>query len=175
MGLGEKNIEIYKNLSPADRAAYNRALLGENLDATFAMALEREDLSRCGGCTLKALEQVFTPDQLKSTYYNPKDALIRKDPRMKAALREFADKMRAAGFAYIDPDEVETDIRARLVAITGPGSPLVESMSPEQQSALKKLQELERRVAVLAFKLQEDIFDPVEEKIEKELYPRDLQ
>ena len=68
-------MQIFQKLSPADQVAYNRALLGENSDATFAVGLELENFSRCGGCTLKAIEQVFKPEQLKGTYYNPKDAL----------------------------------------------------------------------------------------------------
>jgi hypothetical protein len=96
VGLGERNIEIYKHLSPADQVAYNRALFGENTDATFAVGLEAENFSRTGGCTRKAIEQVFEPEQLKATYYNPKDALINKDPRMKAALRKYAAEMRKA-------------------------------------------------------------------------------
>jgi hypothetical protein len=164
-GLGERNIQMYKNLSPADQVAYNRALLGENTDATFAVGLETENFARTGGCTRKAIEEVFKPDQLKTTYYNPKDALINKDPRMKAALRTYAREMRKAGFNYNHPDEVEPDIRGAAGALTGGGRLLVESMSPEQLTALKNLQEYERRVAALNFKLSEEIFDPVEEKI----------
>ncbi|MGH8642997.1 MAG: hypothetical protein ACREX4_00500 [Gammaproteobacteria bacterium] len=175
VGLGERNVQIYKNLSPADQVAYNRALLGENTDASFAVGLEIENFSRCGGCTLTAIEQVFTPDQLKATYYNPKDALINKDPRMRAALRKYADEMRKAGFDYDHPDEVETDIRDRLYAITGGGTVPVEKLSPEQLAALKKLQDLELRVAVISFDLQEEIFDPVEEQIEKEMFAREVK
>jgi hypothetical protein len=174
-GFGERNIQLYKNLSPADQVAYNRALLGENTDATFAVGLETENFSRTGGCTRKAIEQVFKPEQLKATYYNPKDALINKDPRMKAALRQYAREMRKAGFSYNHPDEVEPDIRERLAALTSGGRLLVENMSPEQSAALKELQEYERRVAALDFKLAEEIFDPVEEKITRELYPRKIQ
>ena len=43
VGLGKKNIEAFKKLSPADQVAYNRALLGENTSATFAVALEIVD------------------------------------------------------------------------------------------------------------------------------------
>jgi hypothetical protein len=174
-GLGEQNIQIYKNLSPADQAAYNRALLGENTDATFAVGLETENFSRTGGCTLKAIEQVFKPDQLKATYYNPKDALINKDPRMQAALRIYAREMRRAGFNYNHPDEVEDDIRERLAALTNGGRIPVEKMSPEQLAALKDLQDYERRAAALNFQLSEKIFDPVEEKITREMYPRKVQ
>lgn len=175
VGLGQQNVDIFKNLSPADQVAYNRALLGENTDATLAVGLEIENFARCGGCTLQAIEQVFEPEQLKSTYYNPKDAMINKDPRMKAALREFSEKMRDAGFDYNHPDDVETDIRNRLAEITGGATIPVEQMTPEQLAALKKLQEYERRVAVIAFELQEDIFEEVEEQIEKELYPREVK
>jgi hypothetical protein len=172
IGLGERNVEIFKKLSPSDQAAYNRALLGNNVTATFATSLEAENFSRCGGCTLEAIKKVFKPEQLKSTYYNPKDALINKDPRMKAALRSYSEKMRAAGLDYNHPDQVETDIIKRLEAILGGGTPPVDKLSPEQLAALKKLQELERRAAKANLTLQTELFDPVEEQIEKEMYAR---
>ena len=172
VGLGERNVQIYKNLSPADQVAYNRALFGENTDATFAVGLEKENFSRTGGCTRKAIEQVFEPEQLKATYYNPKDALVNKDPRMQAALRYYGREMRKDGFEYNHPDEVEPDIRGRLAAITNGGTIPVEKMSPEQRAALKKLQDYERRVAAKNFQLQKEVFEPVEEKILEELFAR---
>ncbi len=175
VGLGERNVHIYKNLSPADQVAYNRALFGENTDATLAVGLETENFSRTGGCTRKAIEQVFEPEQLKATYYNPKDALINKDRRMKAALRYYAREMRKAGFDYDHPDEVEPDIRERLAALTSGGTIPVEKMSPEQRAALKKLQDYERRVAAKNFELEEEVFDPVEAKIEKEMFARKVK
>jgi hypothetical protein len=175
VGLGERNIQIFKNLSPADQVAYNRALFGENSGATFAVGLETENFSRCGGCTLEAINQVFAPEQLQATFYNPLDALVNKDPRMKAALRKYVTEMRKQGFDYNHPDEVEADIRDRLYAITGGGTIPVEAMSPEQRAALRELQDYERRVAVANLKLQEEIFDPVEERIEKELFAREVK
>jgi hypothetical protein len=175
VGLGDRNVEIFKNLSPADQVAYNRALLGENTDATFAVGLELENFARCGGCTLQAVKQVFTPEQLKATYYNPLDALINNDPRMKTALREYANKMHKAGFDYNHPDEVEPDIMQRLYAVTGGGTIPLGKLSPDRLAALKKLQELERRVAVVSFQLQEELFEPVEEKIEKELFAEKVE
>lgn len=175
VGLGERNVQIYKNLSGADQVAYNRALFGENTDATFAVEIEGEDFSRCGGCTRKAIEQVFKPEQLKPNYYNPKDALINKDKRMKAALQKYGAAMRDAGFDYKHPDQVEPDVRERLNAITDGGKLPPDKLSPDQQTALKKLQEYERRVAKKNVELQVEIFDPVEDQIEKELFSRDVK
>jgi hypothetical protein len=175
IGLGTQNIEIFKKLSPADQVAYNRALLGENTDATFAVSLENENFSRCSGCTLEAIKQVFSDEQRSATYYNPKDAIINKDPRMKAALRKYTEKMREAGFDYTHPDQVQLDIEKRLDGIlSGPPVPF-EKLSNEQQTALKKLQEYELRAAKLSVKLQEEIYDPVEEQISKEMYSRKVQ
>ena len=42
VGLGERNVNVFKTLSPASQSAYNRALLGQNTDATFAIGLERQ-------------------------------------------------------------------------------------------------------------------------------------
>ena len=175
VGLGERNVDSYKNLSPADQVAYNRSLFGQNIDATFAVGLETENFSRTDGCTRKAIEEVFDPEQLKASYYNPKDALINKDSRMKGALRVYAREMRKAGFDYNHPDEVEPDIRERLNALTAGGTIPVEKMSPVQLAALKELQNYERGVAVVDFDLAQRIFDPVEEKIEKEMYARDVK
>jgi hypothetical protein len=175
VGLGERNVQIFRALSPADRVAYNRALLGEDVSATLAVALEIEDLSRTGGCTRKAVEQVFKPEQLKASHYNPQDALIRNDPRMKAAIALWQRAMKKAGFDYAHPDEVEPDLRNRLNALTEGGKLLVTKMSPDQKAALRKLQDFERAVAVKSFKMQEEVLDPVEERIQKELFSRKVQ
>lgn len=172
VGLGKQNIRIYENLSPADQVAYNYTLFGENTEATFAVGLEIENFSQTGGCTRKAIEQVFSPEQLKVTYYNPLDAMINEDSRMTGALKEFSDEMRKAGFDYGHPDDVEPDIRKRLYAITGGATIPVEKLSPEAQAALKELQAYEHAVAVLTFELERKIVDPVEDRIEKELYAR---
>jgi hypothetical protein len=175
VGLGDKNVSIYRNLSPADQVAYSRALLGENTDATFAVGLDIEDFSRTGGCTRKAIEQVFEPEQLKEAYNNPLDVLIKNDPRMRTAYQKYAEEMREAGFDYTDPEEVEADVRSRLDAITGGSTIPIEQMSPEQLAALKKLQEYERRVSVLNFELEEELIEPIKEKIEEELFAREVQ
>jgi hypothetical protein len=173
VGLGERNVQVFKSLPSPDQAAYNRALFGGG--ASFALALETENLHRTGGCTRKSIEQVFRPEQLESNYYNPQNALIRADPRMKAALRKYAAEMKKAGFDYTHPDDVEPEVRARLAAITSDGTVAVEKMSSEQRAQLAKLQDFERRVAATDYKLQEELITPVEERIQKELFARKVQ
>jgi hypothetical protein len=175
VGLGERNVSIYKALSAADQVAYNRALWGRDTEATFAVALERENFSNTGGCTRKAVERVFTAKQMEASYYNPKDDLINKDPRMKAALRKYAIEMRKAGFDYAHPDDVAPDILKRLLALTQDRTLAPDKMTPNQLKALKSLQDFERRVGKKNFELRENLLDPVEAQIEKELYARAVQ
>jgi hypothetical protein len=175
VGLGERNVQIFRSLSPADQVAYNRALLGEDVTSTFAVALENEDLSRTGGCTRKAAAETFKPDQLKASHYNPLDAHINKDPRMKAALGYWQREMKKAGFDYGHPDEIEPDLRNRLSALTEGGKLLAAKMSPDQKAALRKLQDFERVVAVKSHKMHEEVLTPVEERIQEELFSRKVQ
>jgi hypothetical protein len=175
VGLGDRNVQIFRKLSSADQVAYNRALLGDDLSSTFAVALETEDLSRTGGCTRKALTETFKPDQLKASHYNPQDALINKDPRMKSALESWQREMKKAGFEYGHPDEIEPDLRNRLSALTEGGKLLVSKMSADQKAALRKLQDFERLVAAKSFKMSEDMLKPIEEKIQEELFSRKVQ
>jgi hypothetical protein len=168
IGLGKQNVEIFQNLSVADQVAYNRTLFGDNSHATFAVAIETEDFSRTGGCTLAAIEQVFTPEQLSTTYLNPKDALIEQDPRMITALADFTECLRAEGFDYTHEREVEPDLKRRLYEITG-GAP-VESLSADAQAALTELQGEERALAVVVYECEVRILEPVEDRIESELF-----
>ncbi len=175
VGLGERNVQIFRGLSASDQNAYNRALLGANLNATLAIVLETENLSQSGGCTRKALEQVFKPEQLKASHYNPQDALINRDPRMRAALNFWRREMKKSGFEYNHPDEIEPDLRSRLAALTDGGRVLVRQMTPEQRDGLRKLQDFERSVAAKSFRLQEEVLTPVEERIQQELFVRKPQ
>jgi len=175
VGLGERNVQYFRGLPAAEQAAYNRALLGETTNVTFATAIEMENFSATGGCTRKAVEQVFKPEQLSATYYNPQDALINNHPRMRAALAEFAREMKKAGFDYAHPDQVEPDVRARLAALTNGGTILESAMTSEQKAALKRLQDYELAVAVKTWQLQEEVLKPIEERIQMELFSRPVQ
>jgi hypothetical protein len=175
VGLGERNVQVFKSLSPADQAAYNRALFGDNPDASFAVALETENLAQTGGCTRKAIDQIFKPEETKPSYYNPQNAFINSDPRMKTALRKFVIEMKKSGFDYNHPDDVEPDIRSQLAALTSNSTIRVDQMTAQQRSEFRKLQDYERRVATKTFELQEKLLTPVEEQIQQELFARKVQ
>jgi hypothetical protein len=168
IGLGEQNVRIYQNLSPADQVAYSQTLFGEHPDATLAVALEAEDLSRTGGCTRAAIEKFFTLEQMSSTYVNPFDVLIDQDPRMIEANARFAECMRAAGFEYNHVKDVEVDLRKKLDTVTG-GAPL-EALSPDALAALQELQSYERGAAAAAVNCEERFLDPVANQVEREYY-----
>jgi len=172
VGLGQRNSDIFLHLSHANQVAYNRKLLGEYIGMTFAVTLEAENFSRTGGCTREAIVQVFKPDELQASYYNPKDILFNKDPRMKTALKKYATEMRNSGFDYNHPDEVELDIERRLALITNGGTIPLTSLSPKKATELKSLQKFEREVTQKSFELEDRYIEPIDEKLENELYSR---
>jgi len=168
IGLGEQNVQIFMNLSPADQVAYSHALFGEHPDATFAVALETEDFSRTGGCTRSAIQKFFTPEQMNATFLNPFDALVDKDPRMVAANSKYAGCLRAAGYEYNHERDIEPDLRKKLDTITS-GQPL-EALSSDAMSALTNLQNYERGLASAATDCERQYLDPVADQVERELY-----
>jgi hypothetical protein len=168
IGLGEQNVQIFMNLSPADQVAYSHSLFGEHPDATFAVALETEDFSRTGGCTRSAIEKFFTPEQMSSSFLNPFDALVDKDPRMVKANAEYASCLGDAGFEYNHEKEIEPDLRKRLDTVTG-GQPL-EALSSDARTALTDLQNYERALASAATDCERRYLDPVADQVERELY-----
>jgi len=168
IGLGEQNVQIFNSLSVADQVAYNRTLLGENIDETFASALEAEDFSQTGGCTRVAVEQAFSSDEVTAAYYNPKDALIEQDPRVIAAIAEWAKCMRTAGFDYNNPEEIEPELEERLDAILDDAPP--EALSSEAQAELTELQGEEKAIAVADLECEAQFIVPAIEQVETELY-----
>ena len=110
-----------------------------------------------------------------ATYFNPMDAMVDKDPRMKAALREYAETMREEGFNYDYPDDVKRDLENRLDAITDGRTIPLAKLSADRLASLKELQEYERRVAPFTLEVEEEVLDPVEERIQKEMFSRDVK
>lgn len=156
LGLGRENMRIFESLSPTNQIAYNRALLGEDTTATFAVSLEAEDFSKTGGCTRAAVEQAFQEEELGAAYLNPGDALIAQDQRVIAATAKWADCLRDAGFTYNNPEEIEPDLKTRLAAASG--------------DALIELQGEERALAVADFTCAEEFIEPAVHQVETELY-----
>ncbi len=168
LGLGQQNIAIFNGLSEADQVAYNRSLLGENLDATFVQTLESEDFSQTGGCTRQAVEAVFSSEELNASYINPKDVLMAQDPRMVAAVADWSGCMRDAGFDYNNPEEIEPDLREQLKTITGGAAP--DTMTGSDKDALVELQGAEKAIAVASITCGEEHIEPAVKEIETELY-----
>lgn len=170
IGLGDQNRRILDGLSETDQVAYERTLWGENTDATFAFGLESEDFSRTGGCTRSAIEQVFDPDELAATYFNPADALILLDPRAQAALDEFAACMSDAGFAYRHPDDVDIDLQLRYDTLVQGRSP--DELTAVEAAELAALQEEERAVTAASDTCELRHLEPVLDRIEEEFFGR---
>lgn len=157
-GRGEQNTRIREALGEAERAAYDRALLGDEGKVSLARALEDEDLSETGGCTRVAVEPLFDPEELLGTYVNPVDVRFEQDPRLATAIDAWSACVGEAGYDYAHPDDITDELLERLDAV---GS---------DAAALAELQGEERAVAVVATACEEEHIAPVEEIIETEIY-----
>ncbi len=168
VGLGEENAAILGSLSETDQDAYRRTLWGDNQEATLAYALELEDFSRTGGCTREAAAQLFTEEEMSTTFFNPADALVEQDPRAQDAIVAFSDCMAVGGFDVAHPDDVEQDLADRLEAITDGEDPT--SLTGEAAERLRDLQDYELAIAPIFVRCEATVLDPVFEKIEDEIF-----
>jgi hypothetical protein len=132
----DPNERLRASLSPSDRAAYDRALGGENPGATFERAVDRGDFTQLGGCRLKATQVVFGGTQVLTQLQQKLDLLddrILEDQRMVRALERWASCMSHAGYEFEDPEEVDTDLLERMEKIVGPvPGPLATGPAPGQ-------------------------------------------
>jgi hypothetical protein len=168
VGLGP-NLRIWKSLPPADQEAYSRTLWGEDPTADFVFTLDEEDFSSTGGCTRKAVARVFTPEQLKGTYVNPKDVLVESDPRVVAAKRNWAKCMRGHGYEYNeDQDEIIEEYEERLDQLLDGADP--QTLTGQRAAALRKLQQEEIEVALADLDCQVKHSDQVVRQVELEVY-----
>lgn len=167
-GRGAQNVAIFDALAPGDRVAYQRALWGENTEVTLARALENEDFSNAGGCTLAAVQQHFGTEELSGSYANPNDALMKADPRMIAAIADWSACLAEAGYHYDNPDALDSDLTDQLAAVMGGAKPT--ELDGAARGALTELQGFERSVAQVAASCEEDHIVPVEEQIQSEIF-----
>ena len=168
IGLGP-NLQIWKRLPKADQEAYSRTLWGDDPTADFVFTLDEEDFSSTGGCTRKAVEQVFTAEQLKGTYVNPKDVLVDSDPRIVAARRNWSKCMRSHGYDYReDQDEIIEEYGERLDELLDGDDPA--SLTGQRAAALRKLQQEEIAVSLADLDCQIKHTDQVYRQVEIEVY-----
>ena len=167
-GAGPTNNTYVDGLPESDQVAFHRALWGETPDWNHTRALEEEDFSETGGCTRSAAQQTYTATELGGTYVNPGDQLVDQDPRMIAALKQWSECMRADGYEYDLPDQIDDDLRDRLDAITEGQDPA--TLTGPSLAALVELQGEELAIAAVYLTCEEDIIEPVQAKVEAELY-----
>ena len=97
------NDRIRNSLSAADRAAYDRALGGENPAATFAEAVDSGDFAELGGCTKEASEAEFGGAAVVTALIQKLDELddgIGQDQRMVKRRRSGRSAWRRRAFRY---------------------------------------------------------------------------
>jgi len=168
-GLGPQNVRIMNGLAKADREAYSRTLWGENPSADFALTLDEEDFSETGGCTREAVAKVFTTEQLKGTYVNPKDVLVDSDKRVVEARRKWSACMRGHGYDYQeDQDEIIEEYGDRLDELTEGEDPA--TLTGERAAALRKLQAEEIAVSLADLDCQVKHTDAVYRVVEIEVF-----
>ncbi len=167
-GAGPQNASYLDGLPPADQVAFKHTLWGESPDWNHAHALEAEDFSQTGGCTRSAAEQTYTPTEISSAYINPADIKIEQDPRMIAAIKKWSDCMRADGYQYDNPTQVEDDLQERLDAILQGQDPT--TLTEPALDSLHQLQGEELAIATVLTSCEEDNITPVQDAIEAELY-----
>lgn len=120
----DPNERIRQALNPVDRAAYDKALSGDNPDQTFFAAVDSGDFSELGGCTKQATDDLFGGTALLQTLQSKLDELddsILADQRMVRASEAWTACMRdATGETFEDSEAVEQEIRKQFAAIVGP-------------------------------------------------------
>jgi hypothetical protein len=167
--LGPQNLRYIEGLSEADRAAYERTLYGEDPDATFAFTFDEEDFSSTGGCTRKAVEQVFTKEQLSENYQHPKDILIENDPRVIEANANWVACMQSHGYdGYLDQDEIIEEFEERLDALVGDQDP--RTLTGAKLQSLKEMQREEIAISLADLDCQIKHVDSVIREVEIEIF-----
>jgi len=168
--FGDENQRIFDDLSTEDQVAYTRTLVGDHETATFVLMLEQEDFLPAGGCTEKAIEEVFTPEQLSPSFFNPFDALVEQDPRMIDAQENWSNCMKEAGFEYATQGDPEDEFVERLQTLTGGANPA--DLTGSDKDALTELQGQERAIAAVDFECAREHIDDVEAQVERDISGR---
>jgi hypothetical protein len=168
--FGDDNERIIESLSPEDQVAYIRTLVGEKTEAIHVRMLEDEDFSPAGGCTEKAIKEVYSEEQLNPSFFNPFDALVEQDPRMVDAQKSWSSCMRQAGFDYEKQGDPEDELHEQLDSLTGGADPA--TLSGSDQDALVQLQGKELAVATADSDCAAQHVFAVERQVEQDISGR---
>jgi hypothetical protein len=166
------NERIRTGLAEADRAAYDRALGGDNPGITFAEAVDSGDFTELGGCTKDASEAAFGGPAVLTSLVERLDELderIIQDQRMVKANEKWTACMLEKGYRYEEPDEIDADIEERFKAIVGSGVAPGTSTPPQgasyDRAALTELQREEVRIANADVDCEKQEIEPVEREV----------
>jgi hypothetical protein len=178
-GLGhaqaDPNERTRKSLPVADRAAYDRALGGDNPAVTFAEAVDSGDFSELGGCAKQASEAEFGGAAVVTALIGKLDELderIGQDQRMVRAAEKWSACMAKKGFEYAEPDDIEENLTERFQAIVGsdvmPGATTPPPDLSYDRAALAELQREEVRIGAADLECEDREIDPVERVVRPE-------
>ncbi len=168
----DPNERIRTSLSVADRAAYDRALGGDNPGVTFAEAVDSGDFSELGGCTKEASDASFGGAAVLNSLVERLDGLderIIQDQRMVKANEKWSACLQEKGYRYEEPDAIDEDLTERFKAIVGagvrPGTSTVPPGASFDRAALTALQEEEVRIANADLDCEKQEIEPVERAV----------
>jgi hypothetical protein len=168
----DPNERIRNSLSAADRAAYDRALGGDNPGVTFAEAVDSGDFSELGGCTKEASDASFGGAAVLNQLVERLDGLderITQDQRMVKANEKWSACMQEKGYRYEEPDAIDEDLTERFKGIVGagirPGTSTIPPGTSFDRAALTSLQEEEVRIANADLDCEKQEIEPVEREV----------
>ena len=168
----DPNERIRNSLSSADRAAYDRALGGDNPEVTFAEAVDSGDFSELGGCTKEASEAAFGGAAVLTSLVEKLDGLderIVQDQRMVKANEKWAACMLEKGYRYEEPDAIDEDMTERFQSIVGagvrPGTSTIPQGASYDRAALASLQAEEVKIANADLECEKQEIEPVERAV----------
>ena len=171
-GQADPNERLRKSLSSADRAAYDRALWGENTGAAFAEAVDTGNFADLGGCTKQATNAVLGDPAVLAALQGKLDELderILQDQRMVKATEKWSACMARAGYRYAESDDIDPVITRRFQAIIGsgvrPGATTPAPGTSYDHAALSTLQLEEVKIANVDLACEHRYLTPVDNAI----------
>jgi hypothetical protein len=117
------------------------------------------------------VSQVFTKEQVRGDYVNPKDILIDEDPRIVAAedawLKCMKDLGWETGYDYADQDDIMAEFEKRFEKLVGDDDP--RTLTGPRLQQLKEMQREEIAISLADLKCQIRHTDHVYRQVETEV------